>query len=143
MASMLRRSRILRSKFPEINSPQVLEDLRREFERYERALCSNDVKELDELFHQSPETIRYGVSENLYGYEAIKAFRGSRSPPGNRKILRSAVTTYGSDFGVTNMEFQRDGSSKIGRQSQTWLRTPDGWKAEPPSVISAHVSLME
>ncbi|CAL1144064.1 unnamed protein product [Cladocopium goreaui] len=95
---MLRRSRILRS-FPEINSPQVLEGLRREFERYERALCSNDVKELDELFHQSPETIRYGVSENLYGYEAIKAFRGSRSPPGDRKILRSAVTTYGSDFG--------------------------------------------
>eukprot|EP00434_Breviolum_minutum_P036469 symbB.v1.2.032312.t1/scaffold3865.1/size49057/5 len=116
----------------------VIHELRSEFERYERALCSNDVQELDQLFQQSQETVRYGVSENLYGYEAIKAFRGSRAPPGNRKILQCAITTYGNDFGVTNLEFQRDGSTRIGRQSQTWLRTPDGWK-----VISAHVSIME
>ncbi|CAK9059558.1 unnamed protein product [Durusdinium trenchii] len=121
-----------------INDPKALQELQHEFGRYEEALCQNNVKELDLLFHKSPETVRYGVSENLYGYEAIQAFRGARAPPGQREILRSALTTYGSDLGVTHIEFQRDGSRRVGRQTQTWLRTAEGWK-----VISAHVSMME
>ncbi|CAK9059358.1 unnamed protein product [Durusdinium trenchii] len=102
---------------------QALQELQHEFGRYEEALCQNNVKELDLLFHKSPETVRYGVSENLYGYEAIQAFRGARAPPGQREILRSALTTYGSDLGVTHIEFQRDGSRRVGRQTQTWLRS--------------------
>lgn len=83
-------------------------------------------------------TLRYGAAENLYGYDAIRAFRAGRSPQGlARRVLRTAITTYGRDFATTNIEFQRDGSDRIGRQSQTWMRTPQGWR-----VVSAHVSLM-
>mmetsp|Transcript_67306 Transcript_67306/g.139591 ORF Transcript_67306/g.139591 Transcript_67306/m.139591 type:complete len:147 (+) Transcript_67306:42-482(+) len=121
-----------------INDPQVLEEVKKEFLLYESALCKNDVKALDRFFFDNPSTVRFGTAENLYGYEAIRAFREGRSPPGDRRILRSLITTYGPDFAVANLEFQRDGSSKIGRQSQTWLRTPGGWK-----VVSAHVSMME
>eukprot|EP00933_Yihiella_yeosuensis_P067853 TRINITY_DN7295_c0_g4_i1.p1 TRINITY_DN7295_c0_g4~~TRINITY_DN7295_c0_g4_i1.p1 ORF type:complete len:147 (-),score=19.43 TRINITY_DN7295_c0_g4_i1:459-899(-) len=121
-----------------VNVPNVLAEVQREFQRYEKALCSNDVEELDRLFLDSPETVRYGTGENLYGYQEIKAFRSGRSPPGDREILRSAVTTYGQDFAVTNIEFRRHGAKRIGRQSQTWLRTVDGWR-----VVSAHVSLMD
>ncbi|CAE8616893.1 unnamed protein product, partial [Polarella glacialis] len=121
-----------------VNQPEVLEEVRSVFERYERALCSNDVQELDRLFLDSPETLRYGTAENLYGYDAIKAFRGGRSPPGGRELLRSAITTYGMDYAVANVEFRRKGSPRIGRQSQTWLRTSEGWR-----VVAAHVSLMD
>ena len=80
----------------------------------------------------------YGAGENLYGYDAIRAFRAGRSPQGlARQVLRTAITTYGHDFATTNIEFQRDGSDRVGRQSQTWMRTPRGWR-----VVSAHVSLM-
>ncbi|CAE7221647.1 unnamed protein product, partial [Symbiodinium natans] len=116
----------------------VLQEVTHEFQLYEAALCSNDVKALDSFFFDNPCTVRLGTAENLYGYEAIRAFRKLRSPPGDRRILKSVITTYGSDFAVANVEFQRDGSSKVGRQSQTWLRTPAGWK-----VVSAHVSMME
>ncbi|CAE7220014.1 unnamed protein product [Symbiodinium sp. KB8] len=121
-----------------INDPQVLQEVAHEFRLYESALCNNDVKALDRFFFDNPSTVRFGTSENLYGYEAIQAFRQGRSPPGDRRILKSVITTYGPDFAVANVEFQRDGSSKIGRQSQTWLRTSEGWK-----VVSAHVSMME
>ncbi|CAJ1410840.1 unnamed protein product [Effrenium voratum] len=119
-----------------VNDPEVHGELMREFDRYERALCSNNVEELDGLFYNSPDTVRYGTNENLHGYEAIQKFRSDRAPPGQRTILHSSVTTYGKDFGVAHVMFQREGT-RIGRQSQTWMRTPDGWK-----VISAHVSLM-
>ncbi|CAE7195813.1 unnamed protein product, partial [Symbiodinium pilosum] len=116
----------------------VLKEVTQTFNVYESALCNNDVQVLDGLFFDNESTVRFGTAENLYGYKAIQAFRESRSPPGDRKILKSVITTYGSDFAVTNVEFQREGSIKVGRQSQTWLRTPAGWK-----IVSAHVSLME
>ncbi len=93
---------------------------------------------LDALFWNSPHTLRYGAGENLYGYEAIRAVRAARSPQGlARRVLRTVVTTYGQDFATANLEFQRDGSDRPGRQSQTWMRTPEGWR-----VVAAHVSLM-
>ena len=121
-----------------VNIPEVLAEVTREFERYERALCSNDVEELDALFREGPETLRYGTGENLYGSDEIRSFRSGRAPPGEREILRTVVTTYGRDFAVANREFRRAGSQRIGRQSQTWLRTPEGWR-----VVAAHVSLMD
>lgn len=122
----------------DINLPEVLAEVRAVCARYEAALVGNDVAVLDELFWDSPHTLRYGVGENLYGYEAIQAFRAGRSPQGlARQVLRTVVTTYGRDCATSNIEFQREGSARTGRQSQTWLRTPQGWR-----VVAAHVSLL-
>jgi hypothetical protein len=121
-----------------VNAEGVLAEVEAAFDRYERALMDNDVETLDALFWVSPHTVRYGVGENLYGADEIAAFRKAR-PGGSpqRVLLRRAITCYGEDFATANVEFQRPGGGRIGRQSQTWMRTDDGWK-----VISAHVSLM-
>jgi len=122
----------------DINLPDVVAEVTAVFDRYEKALVSNDVAVLDELFWNSPHTQRYGVSENLHGYEAIKAFRAARPGQGlERALLKTVITTYGRDFATANVEFQRAGGNKTGRQSQTWMRTPQGWR-----VVAAHVSLL-
>ena len=122
----------------EINLPEVLAEVTAQFARYEKALTGNDVPVLDELFWQSPHTLRYGATENLYGYADIQAFRAGRTAAGlQRTLSRTVITTYGRDFATANCEFQREGSNKTGRQSQTWLRTPEGWR-----VVAAHVSLL-
>ena len=122
----------------EINQPDVLAEVAFQCYRYEQALVSNDVAVLDELFWDSPLTLRYGVTENLYGYDAIGAFRAGRPAQGlQRTVLKTVITTYGQDFATANVEFQRVGSSKTGRQSQGWMRTPAGWR-----VVAAHVSLL-
>lgn len=122
----------------EINIPEVVAEVEKAFERYERALVSNDVAELDALFWKSPHTLRYGATENLYGYDAIAAFRSAR-PAINlaRNLMNTVITTYGRDFGTANSEFQRIGVPAPGRQSQVWLRTDAGWR-----VVAAHVSLL-
>lgn len=122
----------------DIDIPAVLEEVRTQFARYEKALTSNDVAVLDELFWNSPLTLRYGAGENLYGYQAIAAFRAARPAQGlEREVLRTVITTYGRDFATANIEFRRAGSDRIGRQSQTWVRMPEGWR-----VVAAHVSLV-
>lgn len=122
-----------------INDPKTLAEVTAAFERYEKALVTNDVATLDELFFDDPNTVRYGVTENLYGYEEIKAFRAARSPAGlARKLERTKITTYGDDFATANTLFVREGGTKLGRQSQTWVRTQAGWH-----VVSAHVSLID
>jgi len=122
----------------EINLPEVLAEVTAQFARYEKALTGNDVAALDELFWQSPHTLRYGATENLYGYADIQAFRAGRPAAGLARTLgRTVITTYGRDFATANCEFQREGSARTGRQSQTWMRTPDGWR-----VVAAHVSLL-
>jgi hypothetical protein len=122
-----------------INDPDVLAEVTAAVDAYETALMTNDVEALDGFFRDAPETVRYGVAENLYGFEAIAAFRIGRSggsPPRSR--LRTEVTTFGRDFAVANVEFLREGAKRPGRQSQAWIRTQNGWK-----VASAHVSLLQ
>lgn len=122
----------------EINNPEVLADVTAAFERYEVALVGNDVAVLDGLFWNSPHTLRYGATENLYGFDAIRAFRASRPAAGLARTLgKTVITSYGRDFATANTEFHRSGSDRTGRQSQTWLRTPEGWR-----VVAAHVSLL-
>jgi hypothetical protein len=122
----------------DINRPEVVAEVTAAFARYEQALVTNDVAVLDELFWNSPHTLRYGVTENLYGHDAIRAFRAGRSPQGlARAVLKTVITTYGRDFATANIEFQRAGGTNTGRQSQTWMRTPEGWR-----VVTAHVSLL-
>jgi hypothetical protein len=123
----------------DINLPEVVREMTTVFMRYEQALVSNDVAVLDELFWNDPSTIRYGATENLYGYSAIEAFRSARPSQGlAREIFNTVITTYGRDFATANTEFRRTGSQRTGRQSQTWMRTPAGWR-----VVSAHVSLLD
>jgi len=121
-----------------INRPDVLSEVIAAFVRYEKALVGNDLATLDELFWKSPHTLRYGVGENLYGYDEIKAYRATRPAAGlARVILRTQVTSYGDRFATTHIEFMREGASRLGRQTQTWMKTPEGWR-----VVSAHVSLL-
>lgn len=122
----------------DVNLPDVLAEVTAAFERYEVALVTNDVSVLDELFWNSPHTLRYGATENLVGYDAIQAFRAGRPSQGlAREIFNTVITTYGHDFATANTEFRRTGQTRTGRQSQTWMRTPQGWR-----VVSAHVSLL-
>ena len=94
---------------------------------------------LDELFWNSPHTLRYGVGEQLYGYDQIAAFRAGRDPGFvvDRDLLKLWIVTYGRDFGTANCEFRRHGANRTGRQSHTWMRTPEGWR-----IVAAHVSLL-
>jgi Protein of unknown function (DUF3225) len=120
----------------EINLPDVVDEIKAVFEQYETALIANDVAILDQLFWQSPHTVRYGIAENLYGDQEIAAFRRLRPPAGmERQLSHTTITTYGRDFATVNTEFHRP--EQHGRQSQTWMRTEAGWR-----VVSAHVSLM-
>jgi len=121
----------------QVNIPEVVAEVSDLVARYETALVTNDVRVLDELFWESPHTLRYGATENVYGYDAIKAFRAGRSPANlGRSVTRITITTFGSSFATANLEFQRVGAA-VGRQSQTWVRMPEGWR-----VVAAHVSLV-
>lgn len=126
----------------DINRPEVHAELSALFARYEDALVNNRVEDLDALFWASPHTVRYGTAENLVGIEAIRAFRAARSPQGlQRQLARTVITTFGHDFGTAMTEFHREGGTKLGRQSQTWVRLPGaplGW-----CVVAAHVSLID
>ncbi|MDB5796242.1 MAG: hypothetical protein JWP36_144 [Paucimonas sp.] len=122
-----------------INRPEVVAEVQAAFARYERALTGNEVAVLDELFWNSAHTLRYGIAENLYGYEEIQAFRASRPAQGlARTVLKTVITTYGDDVATANIEFSRAGNPKIGRQSQTWIKMTEGWR-----VVAAHVSLID
>ena len=123
----------------EINIPSVVAEVTAAFNRYEKALNTNDVATLDELFWNSPHTLRYGVGEQLYGYDQIAAFRSGRDPGfvAQRDLLKLWIVTYGHDFGTANCEFQRHGAPRPGRQSHTWMRTGEGWR-----LVAAHVSLL-
>jgi hypothetical protein len=121
----------------EIDIPEVKAEVEAAFAEYERALTGNDVATLDRIFLESPLTIRYGMAENLYGHAEIAAFRSARSPAGlERDLERTVITTYGRDMATAWTLFRRPSmQGRIGRQSQVWLRTPDGWR-----VVAAHVS---
>ena len=122
-----------------IDLPKVVAEVREAFERYERALITNDVHTLNALFHRDERTVRYGIQENLYGHQEIAAFRAARSPIGlARKRCRTVITTYGRDFAVASTLFHRPSlAGKIGRQMQTWVRFAEGWR-----IVAAHVSVI-
>jgi Protein of unknown function (DUF3225) len=124
----------------EINLPEVVAEVKDAFARYEKALVTNDVPTLNALFHDDPRTIRYGGTENLYGFHEIAAFRGARSPVGlERTTSKTVITTYGRDFAVASTLFERASvPGKIGRQMQTWVRVDEGWR-----VVAAHVSFID
>ncbi len=123
----------------EINLPDVVAEVEEAFARYEAALISNDVPVLDSCFWDSPQVIRYGMTENLYGAAEIAAFRAARPSAGlMRTLSRTVITTFGRDYATASTQFHRETApGKIGRQMQTWVRLPEGWR-----VVAAHVSLI-
>ena len=123
----------------DINLPHVVAEVTAVFERYETALVGNDVATLDELFWPDPRVLRFGSNENLYGIEAIRDFRKARSTEGLARTLRNtSITTFGTDFATANTEFYRSDKTRCGRQSQTWVRLPTGWR-----IVAAHVSTID
>jgi hypothetical protein len=122
----------------EINRPEIVEEVTSVLRRYEEALFSNDVLTLNASFWKSAHTLRFGIGENLYGYDAIAAFRSARKPGGlGRRDTRVVVTTFGRDFATANVEYVQGEPERIGRMSHAWVRFPEGWR-----IVAAHVSLM-
>jgi len=122
----------------QLNLPEVVAEVTAAFARYEQALNENDVAVLNELFWNSPHTVRYGVAEQLYGHAEIKGFRAARSTVDlRRELTRVVITTYGTDFATASCEYRRLETGRRGRQMQAWMRTAEGW-----SVVAAHVSLL-
>jgi hypothetical protein len=124
----------------QVDLPDALAEVTEQFARYEKALVSNDVAVLGELFRDDARTLRYGVGEILYGYDAISAFRAARLPIGlGRRTDKTVITTYGRDTAVASTLFYRDSlPGRVGRQMQTWVRFPEGWK-----IVAAHVSIID
>jgi hypothetical protein len=123
----------------DIDLPDVIAEVRAAFDAYERALVANDVEALDAMFRDDPRTIRFGGTENLFGYDEIKAFRAARSPLGlARTLSHTVITAYGRDVAVASTLFHRSTMpGRVGRQMQTWVRFPEGWR-----VVAAHVSVI-
>ena len=124
----------------EIDLPEVVAEVKCRVEEGVVFMVSNDVDTLDAIFRKDPRTIRYGATENLYGYAEIKAFRAARSPVDlMRTLSKTAISTYGRDYAVVSTLFHRSTApGKVGRQMQTWVRFPHGWR-----VVAGHVSVID
>jgi hypothetical protein len=133
----------------ELNRPEVVAQVKAAFEAYEDALLVNDVATMNQLFWSAPETVRYGIAEVQHGGAAIRDWRESCEPvPASRKLHRTVITTFGSDYATVSTEFTSEATPLLGRQMQTWVRLapPDavaavrfgGW-----TIVAAHVSLIE
>jgi hypothetical protein len=123
----------------EMDILEILAEVTAAFKRYEVALKTNDVEVLGELFKNAPYTLRFGMAENLYGFDEIEAFRKARPSDGLERTLQNTkIITFGENMGIATTEFRRAAEDRIGRQSQTWVRQPEGWR-----IVSAHVSWMD
>lgn len=124
----------------EINRPDIIAEVRAAFDAYEAALTGNDIETLGRLFWTDPAVIRFGPNGTLKGPEELAAFRRGRAPADvadlARELTRVEIASYGGDFATAFAEYRRTGSGRTGQQSQTWMRTPKGWR-----IVAAHVSL--
>lgn len=123
-----------------IDNPHIVAEVQAEFARYEKALVTNDVEALDGFFWRDHRAIRFGGGENLYGFAEIAAFRAARSPAGlARDLARTVISTFGRDMATASTLFTRASApGRIGRQMQTWVRMPEGWR-----IVAAHVSVID
>lgn len=118
-----------------VNLPHIRKAVEQMFLLYEQAFLHNDLATLDELFWHSPLVVRFGMTESLYGIDAIRQFRQERDTSNIGRVLRNTViTTFGESFAVTITEFEREGDAR-GRQTQTWVKFAEGWR-----IVSAHIS---
>lgn len=122
----------------EIDNPDIIAEARAVFDHYETAIATNDTAVLDASFWPDPRTVRFGVTEILYGIDAIRAFRATVKSYAPRIQKKVRITTFGRDFACTHLEYERVDTGLIGRETKIMARLPDhGWR-----VVSAHVSLL-
>ena len=121
-----------------LDDPATIAEARAVLDRYEAALMANHNDILDEIFWADPRTVRFGITEILYGHDAIRAFRAGVQAYAQRVQERVHITAFGPDFACTHLEYERVGTGLIGRETKIMVRLPDiGWR-----VVSAHVSLL-
>jgi len=122
----------------EIDNPDVIAEARAVFDRYEAAIAANDTEVLDASFWPDPRTVRFGVTEILYGIDAIRSFRATVKAYAPCVARRVHITAFGRDVACTHLEYERVGTGLIGRETKIMARLPEhGWR-----VVSAHVSLL-
>ena len=123
----------------DVNIPEIVEEVTAAFMSYEKAITENDVEMINHLFWNDAKTLRYGPNGTLISHEALSAFRRNRVTDGVRRILKNtSIVTFGRDYAVANTEANDENIPGTVRQSQTWLRTDEGWK-----IVSAHVSYLQ
>lgn len=122
----------------ELDLPDIIDEARAVFDTYEDALMNNRTEVLDGIFWADPRTVRFGITEMLYGIGAIRAFRSSVRAYAKRVQRKVHITSFGRDFACTHLEYERVGTGLIGRETKIMVRLPAiGWR-----VVSAHVSLL-
>ena len=120
----------------EINIPEIVAEVNEAFMKYEKAILANDVEMINELFWNDEKTLRYGPNGTLVSHAALSAFRRSQDIGAWERTLKDTyIVTFGRDFAVANTESTSSTTDGINRQSQTWVRMPEGWR-----IVSAHVS---
>jgi hypothetical protein len=120
----------------DVDLAKVAAEVRTVFDQYEAALVRHDNEVLGKFFWDSPHTIRYGVFEHSQGIDAIHAFRADTTPVHPQRRLReTVVVAFSADSASACTQFLAPDTTLIGRQSQMWIRFPEGWK-----IVSAHVS---
>jgi hypothetical protein len=120
----------------EVNRPDVVAEVHDAFAGYEKALSTGDNERLAAAFWDAPTVVRYGLADRQYGIERLRRWRMAQPPvPPGRRLFDTAVTTFGADLAVVTTLFDYPRTEGTGRQSQTWVRTPAGWR-----IVHAHVS---
>jgi hypothetical protein len=120
----------------EINLPEVINQVKLAFESYEKNLIENNVDALIDSFWHHPSAVRFGATENLYGWQEIQNFRQQRTPPARRELMHTVITTFGKEYANISTEF-KNAKGEVGRQMQSWILTQDGWR-----IAAAHISLL-
>ena len=128
----------------DIDVPTVVEEVKRQFQAYEKAFMANDVEALVDFFWDDPRLTRYGIADRQLGIAEMRAFRSaSPAPDFTRRIENLRVTSFGDAMAVAYCEFVRSDTPLRGFQSQTWVRLAHEvgavatWK-----IVSAHVSMI-
>lgn len=120
----------------EVDRVEVVAEVTEAFLGYEEALVAGDPERIVGYFWDAPQTVRFGVADHQHGLAEQFAWRSAQPPlPSGRWLHGTRVTTFGLDFAVVTTFFGYGGGAATGRQSQTWVRLPVGWR-----IVSAHVS---
>ncbi|WP_127504590.1 AtzH-like domain-containing protein [Actinoplanes solisilvae] len=116
------------------DDPEVLIEVAAAFEAYEKALVANDVEAMLGFFAEG--TVRYGIADQQVGLDEQRAWRLAQPPlPPGRRLKDTIIQSYGNGVALVNTLFCYPGGEVLGRQSQTWVRLPHGWR-----IVAAHVS---
>ncbi|MDG4786966.1 DUF3225 domain-containing protein [Micromonospora sp. WMMD1102] len=120
----------------DVDRPEVVAEVAAEFAGYEAALVAGEVDAIVGYFWASARTVRFGVADHQIGIEEQRRWRSAQPPlPPGRRLYGTLISTFGTDTAVVNTFFDYPGGAATGRQTQTWVRLPVGWR-----IVSAHVS---